>query len=176
MPCGAFFVWLPFSLSKNNTTMTSNTLLARTTLSALAIALLMATTACNRDTPEDAAPTDAPAPAAVEPALAEPAAPAAAPTEAPAPDFVGTYAADDTTVDLTAHGTFAIERKGHGYKGTWTLDAEDGRTVLLDAEDPSESDHRLEVLSVDSVKLDGGLTLQRKAAGASEAPKGKSER
>jgi hypothetical protein len=166
---------LPF-LFKNNITMTSNTSYARTLLSTLAISLLMAATGCNRETSDNAASTETPAPTTAEPAAVEPAAaPEPAATASTDPSFAGTYTAGETMVDLTAHGTFAITLDGRSYKGTWAMET-DGHTLLLDAESESEPDHRLEILSADSMKLDGDLTLQRKPAEAGEPQRANSGR
>ncbi|MFZ5639000.1 MAG: hypothetical protein ACOY82_20725 [Pseudomonadota bacterium] len=154
--------------------------------SALLVALFA--TGCKQDAAEEAeaASTDA-AEATADTATVEPAAdakvaePVVAPTPVPGTDaaiieekasptaaapafdakaFEGSYAAGDTALEVTADGMFALSKGGSTVEGTWTLQP-DGKTVTLDPDSKSDTDRSLEVVSKDSVKLDGA-TLARK--------------
>lgn len=141
--------------------------------------------AAEADTAADAeakAATDA----AADAASAEPASPAAAlpPPPPPAPEpgtdaaviedraspidaaptfdakaFAGRYSAGETVLEIDAGGMFSLTGKDGAISGTWTLQP-DGRKVTLDPDSKSEQDRTLEVISADSVKLDGAA-LQR---------------
>lgn len=92
--------------------------------------------------------------------IEEKATPTAAAPTFDAKAFEGSYAAGDTALEVTADGMFALSKGGSTVEGTWTLQA-DGKTVTLDPDSKSDADRSLEVVSKDSVKLDGA-TLARK--------------
>jgi copper homeostasis protein (lipoprotein) len=73
--------------------------------------------------------------------------------------FAGRYSAGDTVLEIDAGGMFSLTGKDGTISGTWTLQP-DGRKVTLDPDSKSEQDRTLEVISADSVKLDGAA-LQR---------------
>jgi hypothetical protein len=83
---------------------------------------------------------------------------AAAPTF-DAKAFAGRYAAGDTALEVSADGTFTLSGKDGETTGTWTLQP-GGTKVTLDPDSKSEQDRTLDVMSTDSVKLDG-VALQR---------------
>jgi len=143
-------------------------------------------TGCQKDAAQEAeqAATEAPAeeaPAAEPAEAAKTAMPEAAPAPAPGTDavvvedrsnpndaapafdavaFEGRYAAGDTTLEVTNDGMFTLNAAGSTVTGTWTAKS-DGKGVVLDPDSKSENDRQLEVVSRDSVKVDG-TTLQRK--------------
>lgn len=73
--------------------------------------------------------------------------------------FAGRYSAGETVLEIDAGGMFNLTGKDGAISGTWTLQP-DGRKVTLDPDSKSEQDRTLEVISADSVKLDGAA-LQR---------------
>lgn len=73
--------------------------------------------------------------------------------------FAGRYSAGDTVLEIDAGGMFNLTGKDGTISGTWTLQP-GGRKVTLDPDSKSEQDRTLEVISADSVKLDG-TALQR---------------
>lgn len=73
--------------------------------------------------------------------------------------FAGRYSAGETVLEIDAGGMFSLTGKDGTISGTWTLQS-DGRKVTLDPDSKSEQDRTLEVISADSVKLDGAA-LQR---------------
>jgi hypothetical protein len=162
-----------------------------TLLLGAALLLALLATGCKQDAAEEAEAATDPT-ATVEPATdtasAEPAADtrAAMPVEPPAPvpgtdaaiveerakptdaapafdakAFEGRYVAGDTALEVTADGMFALSKGGSAIEGTWTLQP-NGKTVTLDPDSKSETDKTLDVVSGDSVKLDG-TTLTRHA-------------
>lgn len=118
--------------------------------------------------PAETAPTPAPLPPPPPPAP-EPGTDAAviedraSPTDAAptfdAKAFAGRYSAGETVLEIDAGGMFTLAGKDGTISGTWTLQP-DGRKVTLDPDSKSEQDRTLEVISADSVKLDGAA-LQR---------------
>ncbi len=75
--------------------------------------------------------------------------------------FEGRYVAGDTALEITADGMFALSKGDSAVEGTWTLQP-GGKKVTLDPDSKSENDRQLDVVSNDSVKLDG-VTLARHA-------------
>lgn len=76
--------------------------------------------------------------------------------------FDGRYAADTTTLDINADGTYALSIDGNATDGTWTLQ-QGGKKVTLDPNSKGETDRQLDIESNDSVKIVGGATLKRQA-------------
>ena len=76
--------------------------------------------------------------------------------------FDGRYAADNTTLDINADGTYALSIDGNATDGTWTLQ-KGGKKVTLDPNSKGETDRQLDIESNDSVKIVGGATLTRQA-------------
>lgn len=85
---------------------------------------------------------------------------AAAPTF-DAKAFAGRYADGGTALDIAAEGTYVLTIDGNTVDGTWTLQ-KDGKKITLDPNSKGENDRKLEVVSADSVKLDG-KALKRSA-------------
>lgn len=86
---------------------------------------------------------------------------AAAPTF-DAKAFDGRYAADKTTLDINADGTYVLTIDDSAIDGNWTLQA-GGKKVTLDPNSKGETDRQLDIVSGDSVKIVGGATLKRQA-------------
>jgi hypothetical protein len=86
---------------------------------------------------------------------------AAAPTF-DAKAFDGRYAADKTTLDIKADGTYVLSIDGNAIDGNWTLQP-GGKKVTLDPNSKGETDRQLDIVSGDSVKIAGGATLKRQA-------------
>ena len=74
--------------------------------------------------------------------------------------FEGHYAAGETTLEITADGTFALKIDGNAIDGNWTLQP-GGKTATLDPNSKGETDRQIEIVSNDSVKIVGGATLTR---------------
>lgn len=74
--------------------------------------------------------------------------------------FEGHYASGDTTLQITADGTFALKIDGDTIDGNWTLQP-GGKTATLDPNSKGETDRQIEIVSNDSVKIVGGATLTR---------------
>jgi hypothetical protein len=74
--------------------------------------------------------------------------------------FEGHYASGDTTLEITADGTFALKIDGNAIDGNWTLQP-GGKTATLDPNSKGETDRQIEIVSNDSVKIVGGATLTR---------------
>jgi len=74
--------------------------------------------------------------------------------------FDGRYAADNTTLDINADGTYALSIDGNATDGTWTLQ-KGGKKVTLDPNSKGETDRQLIIESGDSVKIVGSATLKR---------------
>ena len=74
--------------------------------------------------------------------------------------FEGHYAAGETTLEITADGTFALKIDGNAIDGNWTLQP-GGKTATLDPNSKGETDRQIEIVSNDSVKIVGGATLMR---------------
>ena len=72
------------------------------------------------------------------------------------------HAADKTTLDINADGTYALSIDGNATDGTWTLQP-GGKKVTLDPNSKGETDRQLDIESSDSVKIVGGDTLTRQA-------------
>lgn len=150
-----------------------------------ALALLLA--ACNRPAEPEAPAADAAAPASQPPtqapippdAMADPtagtdaiavidhASPAGDDRSFDAKAFAGTFAAERTSLTISADGGYALtvhaESAGADLtsNGTWTLQA-DGREILLDPEDKSEPDRRFQIVSNDRLRaVEGGQFLDR---------------
>lgn len=147
----------------------------------LSIALVAA--GCQKDPPADsAAPAEDTAEATeVAPVEAPKAAePAPAPEPAPGTDavvvedrstpadaaagfdikaFEGKYVTGATTLEVTLEGTFTLSDNGATVTGTWSAQP-GGKSVLLDPDSKGEADRTVEIVSADSVKLNGA-TLQR---------------
>lgn len=85
---------------------------------------------------------------------------AAAPTF-DAKAFAGRYADGGTALDVTAEGTYVLTIDGNTVDGTWTMQ-KGGKKITLDPNSKGENDRKLEVVSAESVKLDG-VTLKRSA-------------
>lgn len=85
---------------------------------------------------------------------------AAAPTF-DAKAFAGRYADGGTALEVTAEGTYVLTIDGNTVDGTWTMQ-KGGKKITLDPNSKGENDRKLEVVSADSVKLDG-VTLTRSA-------------
>lgn len=151
----------------------------------LALPFALFATGCQKDAAEEAeaasttdvaAETPAAEPAPVETVkAAEPPAPLpgtdaaviedhATPTAAApsfdAKAFEGHYASGDTTLQITADGTFALKIDGNAIDGNWTLQP-GGKTATLDPNSKGETDREIEIVSNDSVKIVGGATLTR---------------
>lgn len=149
----------------------------------LAIVLIIA--ACKRESSApDATPEPPPQAATTETAAAEPAkipgtdAIAAvdnAPAEAgvqPAPGidakaFAGVFVAEGARIEFKPDGNYAMTVHAASADadlestGTWSAEA-DGRHVLLDSNDKSETDRRYERVSPDELKaVEGGQVLRR---------------
>ena len=88
--------------------------------------------------------------------------PTAAAPDFDAKAFDGRYAADKTTLDINADGTYALSIDGNATDGTWTLQP-GGKKVTLDPNSKGETDRQLDIESSDSVKIVGGDTLTRQA-------------
>lgn len=150
----------------------------------LSLSIALVATGCQKDAPTDqAAPVEdtaentevAPveAPKAAEPAPApEPApgtdavvvedrsSPASAAAGFDIKAFEGKYVTGATTLDVTLEGTFTLIDNGATVTGTWSAQP-GGKTVLLDPDSKGDADRTVEIVSADSVKLNGA-TLQRK--------------
>lgn len=150
----------------------------------LSLSIALVTTGCQKDAPTDqAAPVEdtaentevAPieAPKAAEPAPApEPApgtdavvvedrsSPASAAAGFDIKAFEGKYVTGATTLDVTLEGTFTLNENGATVTGTWSAQP-GGKTVLLDPDSKGDADRTVEIVSADSVKLNGA-TLQRR--------------
>ena len=74
--------------------------------------------------------------------------------------FEGHYASGDTTLEITADGTFALKIDGNAIDGNWTLQP-GGKTATLDPNSKGETDRQIQIVSNDSVKIVGGATLTR---------------
>ncbi|MBP6749400.1 MAG: hypothetical protein KA144_07160 [Xanthomonadaceae bacterium] len=85
---------------------------------------------------------------------------AAAPTF-DAKAFAGRYADGGTALEVTAEGTYVLTIDGNTVDGTWTMQ-KGGKKITLDPNSKGENDRKLEVVSADSVNLDGA-TLKRSA-------------
>lgn len=79
-------------------------------------------------------------------------------------NFAGLYVEGDTALNVTDDGMFALNIDGNAIDGTWSVKP-DGKTVVLDPDSKGEADHKLRILSQDSVQIDGGATLQRHHGG-----------
>ncbi|MBL8260888.1 MAG: hypothetical protein JNM58_00585 [Xanthomonadaceae bacterium] len=153
----------------------------------LSLSIALAATGCQKDAPTDeAAPVEdaagdaaqttevAPveAPKAAEPApMPEPVpgtdavvvedrtSPASAAAGFDIKAFEGKYVTGATTLEVTLEGNFTLVDNGATVTGTWSAQP-GGKTVLLDPDSKGESDRTVEIVSADSVKLNGA-TLQR---------------
>jgi hypothetical protein len=74
--------------------------------------------------------------------------------------FAGRYASSNTTLDISADGTYVLNTDGNAIDGTWTLKP-GGKKITLDPNSKSETDRQLEIVSNDSLKIVGGATLKR---------------
>ena len=104
-------------------------------------------------------PPPTPVPGTDAAIVEEHATPTAAAPAFDAKAFEGRYVAGDTALEITADGMFALSKGGNAVEGTWTLQP-GGKTVTLDPDSKSETDRQLDVVSNDSVKVDG-VTLNR---------------
>lgn len=75
--------------------------------------------------------------------------------------FAGRYADGGTALDIAAEGTYTLTIDGNTVDGNWTMQ-KGGKKITLDPNSKGENDRKLEVVSADSVKLDG-VTLKRSA-------------
>lgn len=156
----------------------------RAALSSALLALLFATTACQRDQPAaDQVPGDDATAAAEAPAEAVPdtipgtdvlsATPNTTAEAGVQPfeetiagteprEFAGTFSADGTTLTLATDGTYTLDAgDGQPTDGTWSAEA-DGERILLDPNSKSEDDRSYSVVSADELKAtDGGQVLKR---------------
>ncbi|MFD0726438.1 hypothetical protein [Lysobacter brunescens] len=149
----------------------------------LSLSIALVATGCQKDAPAE---TEAPADTAAESTEVAPveapkaAEPAPAPEPAPGTDavvvedrstpadaaagfdikaFEGKYTAGATTLEVTLEGTFTLNDNGATVTGTWSAQP-GGKSVLLDPDSKGEADRTVEIVSADSVKLNGA-TLQR---------------
>lgn len=149
----------------------------------LSLSIALVATGCQKDAPAE---TEAPADTAAESTEVAPveapkaAEPAPVPEPAPGTDavvvedrstpadaaagfdikaFEGKYNAGATTLEVTLEGTFTLNDNGATVTGTWSAQP-GGKSVLLDPDSKGEADRTVEIVSADSVKLNGA-TLQR---------------
>lgn len=78
--------------------------------------------------------------------------------------FAGMYVDGDTVLEVTDDGLFVLNISGDSVEGTWSAQA-GGKTVLLDPNSKGQQDRTVKILSADSVKIDGGATMQRHHGG-----------
>ncbi len=154
------------------------------------IALACTALACRREEP---APTDMPQTPAETAAPAAAAAPGPTPVpgtdalsvsentvaesgvqpvadaaRSPSPrDFAGTFAAQDTRLELLPDGSYRMSAASPGAQaakegdGTWAF-AADGKSLLLDPNSKDDADQRLQIVSNDELSGDG-QSLRRQA-------------
>lgn len=150
----------------------------------LSLSIALVATGCQKDAPTDeAAPVEDTADTTEVAPVEAPKAAEAAPAPEPAPGtdavvvedrsspasaaagfdikaFEGKYATGATTLEVTLEGTFTLVDNGSTVTGTWTAQP-GGKTVLLDPDSKGDADRTVEIVSADSVKLNGA-TLQRR--------------
>ncbi len=85
-------------------------------------------------------------------------------------DFAGTFSTEGARIELKADGTYAMTVHAASADadlesaGTWSA-AADGKEILLDPDDKSETDRRYTVVSKDEItQVEGGQTLRRESA------------
>ena len=152
----------------------------------LSLSIALVATGCQKDAPAE---TEAPADTAAESTEVAPveapkaAEPAPAPEPAPGTDavivedrsspadaaagfdikaFEGKYAAGATTLEVTLEGKFTLNDNGATVTGTWNAQP-GGKTVLLDPDSKGEADRSVEIVSNDSVKLNGATLKRQKS-------------
>lgn len=150
---------------------------------AAVFAVLLATSACQR---EEAAP--APSPGADAATATAEALPEAEPATIPGTDaisavdntqaeagvqpaaetvagmeprsFAGTFSADGATLNLAADGSYTLDGAEGQTGGTWSIE-DGGARILLDPNSKDAQDSRYVVVSADALKADGGQVLKR---------------
>lgn len=142
-----------------------------TRIALIALPLLLCA-ACTREEPVAAPAAETPA-AATEPAPAAPASVAAPTTvEAPAPAdpastfdagaFAGTFAGNDTRLELHADGSYGLEAPDGVSQGTWTHEASSD-TIRLDPGSKTAQDRVFRLDGRDTL-ADGSVSLARQPA------------
>jgi len=81
--------------------------------------------------------------------------------------FAGTFAAEGTTLDLAADGSYTMTVRAESAaadlrtSGTWSAE-DDGKRILLDPDSKSEQDRVYAVVSADELKAEDGVQVLKR--------------